>query len=142
MAPRTGGRRRWRQCRASSARVGHRRRRGEAAEGVLLVGLRDLVRHLPISPPVSGAPSRRRRLQLGSHALLLVCWFGSDGILKSGSSGFTRTRTRIFGYPKCRVFIISDKFRVTVFKTRNFKNPKNPTRNFRVTRMPTHRRVL
>jgi hypothetical protein len=94
-----------------------------------------------ISPPLSGAPSRRRRRQLGSlgsHALLLVCWFGSDGILKSGSSGFTRTRARIFGYPKCRVFIISDKFRVTVFKTRNFKNPKNPTRNFRVTRMPTH----
>ena len=40
--------------------------------------------------------------------------------------------------PKCRVLIIFNKFRVVFFKTRNFKNPNNPTRNFRVTRMPSH----
>ena len=44
--------------------------------------------------------------------------------------------TRNVEYPKCRVLFILNKFRVEDFKTRNFKNPKNPTRNFRVARTP------
>jgi hypothetical protein len=65
------------------------------------------------------------------HCLMFRC-FGnivaldliSISLLKSDSSGITRTRTRIFGYAKCRVFIVSCKFRVTILKTQNFKNPK------------------
>jgi len=45
--------------------------------------------------------------------------------------------TRNVGYPKCRVFLILNKFLVEDFKTRNFKNPKNPIRNFRVARTPS-----
>ena len=71
----------------------------------------------------------------GNHVALSLL---AISLKKSGSSGITRTRTRIFGYPKCRVSIIRCKFRVIIIKTRNFKNPKNPTRNFPVSRMPTH----
>ena len=45
--------------------------------------------------------------------------------------------------PNCRIpemsgFIFFNVFRVSFSKTRISKNPKNPTRNFRVTRTPSH----
>ena len=51
---------------------------------------------------------------------------------------FGNTRTRNIGYPNYRVFFFSSNFRVSVFKTRNLKNPNYPTRIFRVTRLPSH----
>ena len=67
---------------------------------------------------------------LSSH--IFFCWFFI------GYFGQTRTRTRTFGYPKCRVLIFQSKFRVVFLKTRISENPKYPTRIFRVTRTPSH----
>ena len=52
---------------------------------------------------------------------------------RSSGHGFLQGGARARrGYPNFRVLIIFSKFRVAIFKTRNFKNPKNPTRNFQV----------
>jgi hypothetical protein len=51
-------------------------------------------------------------------------------------SGVPDTRTRSVGYPNFRVLYYPAQIRVTLSKTRTFNYPNNPTRNFRVTRMP------
>jgi hypothetical protein len=50
--------------------------------------------------------------------------------------GLTRTRTRIVGYPNCRVVFLLGELRVPDLKTRICENPKKPTRNIRATRTP------
>ena len=99
--------------------MGHRRHRGEAAKGALHAGLRDQVHHLA-PPPLPWLPRPTARSLLGK--------------LKSGSSGKSEPEPEFLGTQNVGFSL----FRVTIFKTRNFKNPKEPTRNFRVTRMPTH----
>jgi hypothetical protein len=51
-------------------------------------------------------------------------------------SGVPDTRTRSVGYPNFRVLYYPAQIRVTLSKTRTLNYPNNPTRNFRVTRMP------
>jgi len=77
-----------------------------------------------------GSADSWRSLRQSPPTLLVSSFSGISGIPEPEPE---MSSTQIVGY-----YFFHDKFRVWILKTRIFENPKNPTRNFRVTRMPTH----